>query len=111
MVGETAWQLEAHYSYFILVPGDQFGGESLWIADIATLLSKGQRSVTILINGGEVSRKDIELSLEIGRPVIALSRTGRLADELARETERNNLITVFGPMQRNPLLKRFKRHD
>jgi hypothetical protein len=51
--------------------------------------------VTILINGGEVSRKDIELSLESGRPVIALSRTGRLADELARQPERNKLITVI----------------
>jgi hypothetical protein len=48
-----------------------------------------------LINGGEVSRKDIELSLENGRPVIALSRTGGLADELARQPERNNSITVF----------------
>jgi hypothetical protein len=51
--------------------------------------------VTILINGGEVSRKDIDLSLEKSRPVIALSRTGRLADELARQPERNRLITVI----------------
>jgi hypothetical protein len=50
--------------------------------------------VTILINGGEVSRKDIELSLKMGRPVVALSRTGRLADELSREFDRNKLITI-----------------
>lgn len=88
------WQLEPHYSHFILVPGSQFGDESQWIVDTATLLSKGHQSVTILINGGEVSRKDIELSLENGRPVIALSRTGRLADELAMEPDRHKLITV-----------------
>lgn len=93
-LGKQRSQLESHYSHFILVPGSQFGDESPWIGDIATLLSKGQGSVTILINGGEVSRKDIELSLENGRPVIALSRTGRLADELARQPERNKLITV-----------------
>jgi hypothetical protein len=87
--------LESHYSHFILVPGEQFGDESPWIVDTATLMSKGHQSVTILINGGEVSRKDIEFSLETGRPVIALSRTGRLADELAREPERHNLITVL----------------
>lgn len=92
--GEKRWQLEPHYSHFILVPGSQFGDESPWIFDTATLLSKGQRSVTILINGGEVSRKDIQLSLENGRPVLALSRTGRLADELAIQPERNNLISV-----------------
>src|SRR5512138_2000635 len=94
-LGKKRWQLEPHYSHFILVPGSQFGDESLWIGDTAVLLSKGQRSVTILINGGEVSRKDVQLSLENGRPVIALSRTGRLADELARQPERNKLIVVL----------------
>jgi len=92
--GKQRWQLEPHYSHFILVPGSHFGDESPWIVDAATILSKGKRSVTILINGGEVSRKDIELSLEFGRPVIAVSRTGRLADELSRQPNRHALITV-----------------
>jgi hypothetical protein len=93
--GKERWQLEPHYSNFILVPGSQFGDESPWIVDAATILSHGHRSVTILINGGEVSRKDIELSLGIGRPVIVLSRTGRLADELATDPDRHKLITVI----------------
>ncbi|HEX2992046.1 MAG TPA: hypothetical protein VHO49_15280 [Anaerolineales bacterium] len=92
--GKQRWQLEPHYTHFILVPGSQFGDESPWIVDAASLLSRDQRSVTILINGGEISRKDIHLSLESGRPVIALSRTGRLADELSQDPERNRLITV-----------------
>lgn len=92
--GKQRWQLEPHYSHFILVPGSQFGDESPWIVDTATILSKDHRSVTVLTNGGDVSRKDIDLSLGVGRPVIALSRTGRLADELAREPNRNKLITV-----------------
>jgi len=92
--GKQRWQLESHYSHFILVPGSQFGDESPWIVDTATILSKGHQSVTILINGGEVSRKDIDLSLENGRPVIALSRTGRLADEMARQPNRHELITI-----------------
>ena len=92
--GKQRWQLESHYSHFILVPGSQFGDESPWIVDAATILSNGHQSVTILINGGEVSRKDIELSLEHGRPVIALSRTGRLADEFSRDPERSKLITI-----------------
>jgi hypothetical protein len=93
--GYKRWQLASHYSHFILVPGSQFGDESPWIVETATVLSKDQRSLTILINGGEVSRKDIQLSLENGRQVIALSRTGRLADELARQPKRDNLITVL----------------
>jgi hypothetical protein len=92
--GKQRWQLESQYSHFILVPGNHFGDESPWIIDTATLLSRSQRSVTILINGGEVSRKDIELSLKSGRPVIVLGRTGRLADELASQPERDKLITV-----------------
>jgi hypothetical protein len=93
--GSKRWQLESHYSHFILVPGSQFGDESPWIVSAATLLSNGRQSVTILINGGEVSRKDIQLSLENGRRIIVLSRTGRLADELARQPVRNNLMTVL----------------
>ena len=92
--GTQRWPLEPHYSHFILVPGKEFGDESPWIVDAATILSKGHQAVTILINGGEVSRKDIDLSLGMGRPVLALSRTGRLADELSREPNRNKLVTV-----------------
>jgi hypothetical protein len=92
--GKKHWQLEPHYSHFILVPGSKFGDESPWIVDAATILSKGHHAVTVLINGGEVSRKDIGLSLEHGRSVIVLSRTGRLADEIARQPNRHKLITV-----------------
>lgn len=92
--GTKRWQLEEHYSHFILVPGRHFGEESPWIVETAAILSKGRRSVTILINGGDVSRTDIELSLEHGRPVIALSGTGRLADELDSQFDRNRLITM-----------------
>lgn len=92
--GSERWQLEPHYPYFILVPGSHFGDESPWIAEAAGIFSKGNQSLTILINGGEISRKDIQLSLEEGRPVLALSHTGRLADEISQDFERNGLITV-----------------
>ena len=70
--GKKALVLESHYSHFILAPGNQFGAESPWIVDSATILSKRHESVTTLINSGEVSRKDIELSLENCRPVLTL---------------------------------------
>ena len=92
--GKKRWQLAPHYSHFILVPGSQFGDESPWITNAATILSNGQKSVTILINGGDVSRKDIELSLQNSRGVIALSGTGRLADELAAQPDRHELIFI-----------------
>lgn len=92
--GKKRWQLAPYYSHFMLVPGSQFGDESPWITNAATILSNGQKSVTILINGGDVSRKDIELSLQNSRGVIALSGTGRLADELAAQPDRHELIFI-----------------
>jgi hypothetical protein len=89
--GRKRGQLEPHYSHFILVPGSQFGDESPWIVETVAILSKGHRSVTILINGGEVSREDIELSLKTSRPVITLSHRGRLVDELSRQPRRHRL--------------------
>ena len=92
--GKQRWQLESNHTHFILVPGSEFGDESPWIVATAALLSNSHRSVTVLINGGEVSRKDVDLSLKDGRQVIALSRTGRLADELSRNPVRNKMISI-----------------
>jgi len=103
--GREHWQLEPHYPYFILVPGSHFGDESPWIVDAARIFSKGSRSVTILINGGEISRKDVQLSLEEGRQVIALSHTGRLADEISHDFERNGLITVVSANMEAQIIK------
>jgi hypothetical protein len=92
--GTQRWQLEPHYTHFMLIPGSKFGDESSWIAATAALLSKDRGSVTILINGEEVSRKAVDLSLKDERPVIALSRTGGLADELSRDPARNKMISI-----------------
>ena len=75
--------LEPHHTHFIFVPGNDWGDESPWLAQIAGLLAGDKPSVTILVNGGKVSREDVRHSLEHGRPVIAIQGTGRLADELA----------------------------
>jgi hypothetical protein len=83
--GRERWSLSTGYSHFILVPGEQFGEDSPWLADAATCLSRGSASITILANGGGVARKDIDLSLAKDRPVIVLAGTGRLADELAAQ--------------------------
>lgn len=93
--GKQRWKLAPNYSHFILTPGINFGDESPWIAETATVLSKGERSVTILANGGLVSKKDIELSLGKNRPVITLAGTGRFADELASQIDKPyNVISI-----------------
>jgi len=84
--------LEAHHTHFILVPGNDWGDESPWLDRVTTALSNEKPSATILINGGEISRRDVAHSLAAHRPVIVFAGTGRLADELASIKKHSSLI-------------------
>ncbi|WP_416666286.1 hypothetical protein [Egbenema bharatensis] len=77
------YPLEPHHTHFILTPGSDWGSESPWIAQTATLLANNQPSITLLINGGSVSLLDVQASLTENRPTFVLLGTGRLADEIA----------------------------
>ncbi|NJP08190.1 MAG: hypothetical protein HC866_00885 [Leptolyngbyaceae cyanobacterium RU_5_1] len=78
----AAAPLEPHHTHFILTPGYQWGDESPWIAAIASILSKGAPTVTVLINGGEVTWQDASESVRVGRPIVAVEDSGRAADAL-----------------------------
>jgi hypothetical protein len=82
------WPLEANHSHYILVPGNKWGDESPWIAKTASWISFSRPSVTVLINGGSIARKDIANSVMARREVVILRGSGRLADELAETIER-----------------------
>ncbi len=86
--GNERYDLAPGYSHFILVPGKEFGDESPWITNAAKNFSQGNKSVTVLMNGGKIARLDIELSLKDNRPIIAIAGTGRYADELAENRQR-----------------------
>jgi hypothetical protein len=75
--------LEPHHTHFLLVPGSKWGDESPWIAQVASEIADGQPSVTILINGGEVSWKDASESIQQGRVLVVVAGSGRTADLLA----------------------------
>ncbi len=78
-----AAQLEPHHTRFVLVPGSEWGDEARWLSRVAGVLSDGVPSVTVLVNGGETAWKDASLSVDAGRPVVAISGSGRAADALA----------------------------
>lgn len=80
-----AADLEPNHSHFILVPGDNWGDESHWIADTARIISGATPSCTIVVNGGEITWKDVAQSVEDQRQTIVLEGSGRAADELAAE--------------------------
>lgn len=53
------------------------------------------KSVTVLVNGGQVSQMDVEEGLAASRPLIVLSGARRLADEIAGRPVKNSLIKVI----------------
>lgn len=80
---EAHKEVEPRHTHFLFVPGSEWGEESIWLTESASALALSQPSLTILINGGEISRQDVLLSLQAGRPVLVAAGTGRLADEFA----------------------------
>ncbi len=79
---EEVAALEPNHTHFVLIPGSDWGDESPWLAEVATTLSQGMPSIAVLVNGGEISRKDVSESLKANRPVLAVAGSGRLADAL-----------------------------
>lgn len=80
---DDAAPLDPNHSHFVLVPGDEWGAEASWVAQVATNLADGEPSVTVVVNGGEIAYSDVERSLAAGRPVLTVAGSGRTADQLA----------------------------
>ncbi|MDZ8108962.1 MAG: hypothetical protein RM338_25520 [Nostoc sp. DedQUE12a] len=76
-------RLEPNHTHFLLIPGSNWGDESPWISDVATVLAGGAPSVTVLLNGGEITFKDALYSVNAGRLVVVIAGSGRTADILA----------------------------
>ncbi|HEY9801282.1 MAG TPA: hypothetical protein V6D25_13060 [Leptolyngbyaceae cyanobacterium] len=79
---EDATALEPHHTHFVLVPGNNWGDESPWIVQVATVLANGAPSITVLINGGEITFLDALNSVIAGRLVMVIAGSGRTADKL-----------------------------
>jgi len=75
--------LEPHHSHFVLLEHDQWGSEIPLMSALASHLSVSAASATLLVNGGGIALQDIEQSVAVGRRVIVVAGSGRLADELA----------------------------
>lgn len=81
---DDAAALEPFHTHFLFVPGSQWGEESCWMAQAATVLSAGKPSLTLLINGGAIAlHQDVPNSLKQARPVLVIGGSGRSADRLA----------------------------
>ena len=82
MKKDPASILDPNHTDFFLIPGDDWGDESGWISKIATGIAGDSKSITVLVNGGKISRTDVEYSILENRPTFVIRGTGRLADEI-----------------------------
>ena len=74
--------LDPNHTHFFFIPGENWGDESAWISKIATVIAEDKKSITVLVNGGNISRTDVEYSLLENRPTFVMRGTGRMADEI-----------------------------
>jgi hypothetical protein len=76
-------EVDPNHTHLVVVPGRDWGDESPWLSEVASALSIGHPSATLLVNGGEIAYADVAHSLTAGRPVIVLAGSGRAADAIA----------------------------
>jgi hypothetical protein len=65
------------------VKGDKWGDETSTMFGIAHELAKQSPVVTVLVNGGDVAKQEVLQSVQRGWPILVITDTGQLADELA----------------------------
>jgi hypothetical protein len=93
--------LEPHHTHFVLVrPGHAWGDEAPYVAAVASALATGHPSVTVLVNGGELTLSDAEHSLARGRPLLVLGGTGRSADRIATRADERAAAIADSPLVR-----------
>ena len=74
--------LDPNHTHFFLIPGDAWGDESAWISKIATAIASDEKSMTVLVNGGKISRTDVDYSLLENRTAVVMRGTGRMANKI-----------------------------
>lgn len=74
--------LDPNHTHFFLIPGEDWGDESAWISKIATVIAGDKKSITVLVNGGQISRTDVGYSILEDRPTFVMRGTGRMADQI-----------------------------
>ena len=75
--------LDSEHTHFVLVPTGRGADRARWISAVAAAVSGGNRSVALLAAGGEPAWDAAAAHVRAGRLVMAVARTGGVADHLA----------------------------
>jgi len=74
--------LEPHHTNFVLVPSAEWGGETSTMFCFAAVLAAKIPMVSVLANGGMISKKEILNAVRHHIPVVVIEGSGRLADQV-----------------------------
>ena len=74
------YPLDPAYTHFILLEDGDFGVESRMMVEI--LGAFGKPGISLVINGGQITRDEVTRQLHRGRAVIVIAGSGRAADDL-----------------------------
>ena len=88
-----------------LVPGEAWGEEVPWLARVATLVAREAPSVTVLVNGGEITYADAEASIAEGRPVLVVAGSGGTADVVAAAARGTSTLERVQALASSELLR------
>ena len=75
--------LDAEHTHFVLVPAQESAGVAGWVASVATAIAGGNRSIALVAAGGEPAWDSVAAHIRAGRIVMAVARSGGVADQLA----------------------------
>jgi hypothetical protein len=80
---EDTAPLDHHHSHFMLVDSQAWGGETEAFYELAETLAAGAPVVTLLLDGGPISKQEVLDNVRRGWPLLVFSGSGRLADDIA----------------------------
>lgn len=78
-----ASRLDAEHTHYVFVPASGRGQVARWVAEVTTAVAGGNRSVALVAAGGEAAWESVAAHVEAGRLVMAVARSGGVADQLA----------------------------
>lgn len=90
--------LDPGHTHFVLVPARSPRELFRWEAAVATALAGGNRSVVLLAAGGEPAWDAVAEHVHAGRLVVAVSRTGGVADQLSAAVARRPADARAAPL-------------
>lgn len=74
--------LDPEHTHFVLVPAQQPAELAGWVSAVADAVAGGNRSVALVAGGGEPAWEDVRHHVGAGRLVMAVARSGGVADHL-----------------------------